>query len=150
MNKDKIKQEIEQHIVDLMIALQHDFGSAVDNELSPNQQLVLYLIGKRNLSRVKELAHHMNVSPSAVSQMMAKLEKMELVKRHVEKDNRRNTVVCLLPEGEKALKKMDARRHEVMDKYLSGLAENDLQAIHQAFSSLQRMIEDARKKGEAT
>ncbi|TVP83256.1 MAG: MarR family transcriptional regulator [Alkalicoccus sp.] len=150
MDNNQIKQEVEQHIVDFMITLQHEFGSTVDAGLSPNQQLVLYLIGTKKVCRVKELASCMNVSASAVSQMMAKLDQLKLVERCVDEENRRNTVLRLLPEGEKLLGKMEEQRHTIMDRYLSDLSEKDLKVVHDVFSNLQRQAEENSREGETT
>nr|TXF85870.1 MarR family transcriptional regulator [Alkalicoccus halolimnae] len=148
MEKQKIIDEIEQYMVDISLTLQYEFGSGYENELSSNQQLMMYLIGKKKVTRVKELAHYMNVSASAVSQMAAKMEQLHLLERSVDEENRRSTVLKLQAEGLEMLEHMEERRLTIMEKYLVKLPEEDLDAMRDAFSKLHKLIQDSQKKGD--
>ncbi len=66
---------------------------------------------------VSELARCQMVSPSAVSRMLQSLERRQLIKRHVNPDDRRNTYVNLTEQG-CALLAEEKRRSDQVTKYL--------------------------------
>lgn len=146
MEKKEIMKEIERHVVDISLILNHEFGTEYANKLSPNQQLFLFLIGERNLKHVKDLAYYMNVSPSAISQMTAKLEKMNMVERVIDKNNRRNTVLTLGPEGKKMLEYMNEKQSTIYNKYLSKMSKEELDQLRTAFKSFYTIIAEAHNE----
>ncbi|MCE7793535.1 MarR family transcriptional regulator [Salipaludibacillus sp. CUR1] len=148
MSIEKIVDEIEKHVVDISLKLNHEFGSELENKLSSNQQLMLFLVGRKDIKHVKDLAYFMNVSASAISQMAAKLEQMDLIIREVDKNNRRNTVLTLGPEGKLLLNQMEENRSAITNKYLSQLTESDLLSIRDVLNKLNHII-GKTQKGEA-
>jgi DNA-binding MarR family transcriptional regulator len=92
---------------------------------------------------VKDLAYHMNVSASAISQMVAKLEQLDIISREIDVSNRRSTILRLGSKGEEILKKMDENRSEIINKYLSHMDEKDLIEVMGAFRKLHQTIMDA-------
>lgn len=148
MDKKAYIDQIEQHIVDISLTMSHEFATSYENELSSNQQLLMYLIGKKQILRVKELAYYMNISASAVSQMIAKLEQLELVERTINEDNRRQTQLRVLERGESVLLEMEEKRHMIIGKYLTKLSEKDLISMRDAFSNLNTLMQDREKEGE--
>lgn len=149
MDKNKYIDEIEQHLLDITLTMTHEFTACYEQELSSNQQLLMYLIGKKKILRVKELAYYMNVSASAVSQMLAKLEQLEYVVRTIDEDNRRQTVLHLLERGETMLEELEQKRHIIIGKYLTKLSEKDLISMRDAFSNLNTIMQSSDdKEGE--
>ncbi|MBM7097641.1 MULTISPECIES: MarR family winged helix-turn-helix transcriptional regulator [Alteribacter] len=132
--------EIEQLVVDVMMMIQHEFGTEYDNRLSSNQQVLLYLIGRHEVKYVKDLSHHLNVSPSAVSQMLSKLEQMELVKRKPNEENRRTVPFELDDEGIVLLEHMERTRQTIMTKYLTKIPEDDLAHFRDVYKKLRDIM----------
>ncbi|SER93256.1 MarR family winged helix-turn-helix transcriptional regulator [Salipaludibacillus aurantiacus] len=145
MSIEKIVDEIEKHVIDISLKLNHEFGSELENKLSSNQQLMLFLVGRKDIKHVKDLAYFMNVSASAISQMAAKLEQMDLIIREVDKNNRRNTVLTLGPEGKSLLNQMEENRSAITNKYLSQLTETDLLNIRDVLNKLNHIIGKTQK-----
>lgn len=149
MDKNEIIKEIEEHVVDISLKLNHEFGTEYDDKLSSNQQLMLFLVGQREVKHVKDLAYYMNVSPSAISQMTAKLEKLNIVERVVDKTNRRSTLLTLGSEGKKMLEHMNEKRSTIYSKYLSKMQTEELDQLRTAFKNFCEIIHEENKdRGE--
>ncbi|WP_158282239.1 MarR family winged helix-turn-helix transcriptional regulator [Salipaludibacillus keqinensis] len=140
MDINKIICEIEERLVDISLTFNREFGTGYENSLSSNQQLMLFLVAKKNVKHVKDLAYHMNVSASAISQMVAKLEQMDIIYREIDESNRRSTVLKMGKTGLDLLKKIDENRSEITNKYLSKMNEQDLVEIRDAFKKLHQIV----------
>lgn len=148
MKKLNYIDQIDQYIIDISLTMSHEFSSFVEVDLSSNQQLMIYLIAKKQITRVKELANYMHVSPSAISQMAAKLEQLELLERTIDEENRRQTVLRLLPKGLSFVEEMEEKRHEIMRKYLTKLPEEELETMRNTFAHLSQLIFESQKEGD--
>ncbi|UCZ52058.1 MarR family transcriptional regulator [Bacillus shivajii] len=146
MDRERLNKEIEELVVDIAMMLNHEFSCEYDNKLSSNQQLLLFLIGKKEVKYVKEIAHHLNISASAVSQMVAKLESMKMVVRDIDVSNRRNTILKLGPEGTKLLDHMEKKRQTIFAKYLSKMQYEDLSNLQKAYKQFRDIIVEERDK----
>ncbi|WP_096189484.1 MarR family transcriptional regulator [Evansella halocellulosilytica] len=148
MNRSEMMKEIEELVVDISLMINHEFSTEYDNKLSSNQQLLLFLIGKKGVKYVKDLAYYLNVSASAVSQMVAKLEQMDMVARDIDPANRRNTILKLGPDGEHLLKLMVEKRELIFSKYLSKMKLEDLSNLQHSYKQFRDIILAERKKEE--
>ncbi|TMW71538.1 MarR family winged helix-turn-helix transcriptional regulator [Alteribacter natronophilus] len=140
---EKIEQtvlDIEKLVVEVFLMIQHEFGTEYDNRLSSNQQMILYLIGRQEVHYVKDLSYHMNVSASAVSQMLSKLEQMKLVKREPDESNRRTVPFVLDSEGLLLLEHMEQTRQMIMKKYLTKIPEDDLEHFRTVYEKLRNIM----------
>ncbi|NJP36797.1 MarR family winged helix-turn-helix transcriptional regulator [Alkalicoccus luteus] len=148
MGKEGLITDIEEYMLDITLLMQHKYGSQFDNELTPNQQLVLFLVAKRGVTRVKELAGFMNVSASAISQMIAKLEHGGYVTRSIDPENRRQTVLKLEDAGAELIGQLEQKRRLIMEELLLKLPEQDLQAMRAAFGSMHHLLLKSVNEGD--
>ncbi len=77
------------------------FNSLKDSELSLLQAYALTYLFFKGPIKISELCEHMNVSPGAASQMVDRLEKLEMVVRVADPKDRRVRKVAVLDKGEK-------------------------------------------------
>lgn len=145
MDINEVISDIEERLFDISLVFNREFGSEYVNSLSSNQQLMLFLVAKKDVKHVKDLAYHMNVSASAISQMVAKLEQLDILSREIDESNRRNTILRLGSRGIAILKIMDENRSKIINKYLSNMNENDLIQVMNAFKKLQEKIIETEK-----
>lgn len=145
MDINEVITDIEERLFDISLVFNREFGSEYVNSLSSNQQLMLFLVAKKDVKHVKDLAYHMNVSASAISQMVAKLEQLDILSREIDKSNRRNTILRLGSRGIAILKIMDENRSKIINKYLSDMNERDLIEVMNAFKKLQEKIIETEK-----
>ncbi|WP_252311227.1 MarR family transcriptional regulator [Sinobaca sp. H24] len=70
-------------------------------QLTTRQEaMMMRLVQDENVS-ISNLAYYLNISKSAVSQALNRLEKEELLIRLVNEENRREMIIKLGPQGEK-------------------------------------------------
>lgn len=77
------------------------FNSLKYSELSLLQAYALTYLYFKGSIKISELCEHMNVSPGAASQMVDRLEKLEMVSRVSDPEDRRVRKVTVLDKGEK-------------------------------------------------
>jgi DNA-binding MarR family transcriptional regulator len=77
------------------------FNSLKDSELSLLQAYALTYLFFKGPIKISELCEHMNVSAGAASQMVDRLEKLEMVARIADSEDRRVRKVTVLEKGEK-------------------------------------------------
>jgi DNA-binding MarR family transcriptional regulator len=77
------------------------FNYLKHSELSLLQAYALTYLFFKGPIKISELCEHMMVSPGAASQLVDRLEKLELVERIADPDDRRVRKVLVLEKGEK-------------------------------------------------
>ena len=78
--------------------------------------------GAANLTAARE---YLAVTKAAVSQMLASLEKRNLLVRKTDPANRRNIIVTLTPEGMERLRQKETQVEYRLSELLSELGESD-------------------------
>lgn len=86
------------------------------------------------------LANYLNVQPATLTNMIKKLEKQELVIRHVDPDDSHQRQLFLLPQGEVVAKQINAIFHE-----LNGIVDEVHLKDSEQLSKLLNLLES--KKG---
>ena len=81
-------------------SLTNFFNYLKNSELSLLQAYALTYIYFKGPIKISELCEHMVVSPGAASQMVDRLEKLEMVKRNADPKDRRVRKVTVLKKGE--------------------------------------------------
>lgn len=133
-------QVIEEYMMDILISLNQKFSSAYTNELSANQQLVLTLLDKNETLTIRKIAEKINVSTSAVSQMLSKMERMNFVKRVTSHHDRRLIHIHLTGKGKRVIHCMEKTRHEIITHYLSKMNLDDLRLLSEIIKNLRNLI----------
>lgn len=155
VERQKIIKELEDVVLDITLFLRHEIGNEVDCELgksvmnlSYNQQMILFLIEKKDIKHVKDLASYLSISPSAVSQIIAKFEQQDIVIREIQLSNRRTTLIKIGPKGRDILNEMDAIKSNVFVKYLSKMEEEDLLSFKKSFHKFLNIIVEHKEEHE--
>lgn len=143
--KESIIASIEQRVFDIMLDFNHEFGGEIDQTLTSNQQLLLYLVTEKEMKQVKHLAAAMNISASAVSQMISKLETQDIIIREIDPDNRRNTVLKSGEKGKEMMKEMEMKRTAIVAKYLKKLGADDLEKLDEIMTRLYEIIQEEKR-----
>lgn len=85
---------------------------------------------------MSNLSKELGISLSAVTQLANRLEKANLVERHVEPDDLRVKMMQLSPHGEKLMRARREQRIERLIKMLECMQAEDRSLITQAFQKL--------------
>lgn len=97
--------------------------------ITTQQAVVLDIVYLAKRITVGEIAINMNISSSAVSQLIAKLEKNKYIKREINLQNRREVFITLDENGLEYFLKQDYVEQQIADKIYSKLSSNELDEL---------------------
>ncbi len=131
--------------VDELITLLHQTLAAFRRQrrdagtgLGPSHHMLLWRLQPRvgtdspwphGPSRVSELAQALQLTPAAITQLVAELERRGYVQRARDRDDRRVVLVSLTPQGEEVLAGHRRRRRAEMQALVEALAPQDREAL---------------------
>lgn len=110
----------------------------LNSGITTQQAVVLDIVYLAKRITVGEIAIEMNISSSAVSQLIAKLEKNKYIKREINLQNRREVFITLAENGLEYFSKQDYVEQQVADKIYSKISSNEL-------NELERIVEKLRE-----
>ena len=110
----------------------------LNSGITTQQAVVLDIVYLAKRITVGEIAIEMNISSSAVSQLIAKLEKNKYIKREINLQNRREVFITLAENGLEYFSKQDYVEQQIADKIYSKLSSNEL-------NELERIVEKLRE-----
>ncbi|MBM7717312.1 DNA-binding MarR family transcriptional regulator [Bacillus thermophilus] len=96
---DKINQKFEQFKL-LILQETKEVVELEDFQLTPQQEIVMFYIIRNEPVIAKDIANHFDISKSAVSQVISKLEEMKMIVRQENAINRRETFIYLGKRGQ--------------------------------------------------
>lgn len=108
----------------------------LNSGITTQQAVVLDIVYLAQRITVGEIASEMGVSSSAVSQLLAKLEKNEYIKREINLQNRREVFITLAENGLEYFSKQDYVEQQVADKIYSKLSSNELDELERIVAKL--------------
>ena len=142
MNNENLPEEINKTLEELWLLLEIKERAFTNFQLNNQQYSLLTLIFRHPSSTPTELAEKMNITKSAISQQLVKLEVEGYIyrKQHVE-DKRAFSVEL----GEKGLlykNKMDKFMQQISEKYYANLSPEELTSLLSALQKLTKVIEE--------
>ncbi|KJB88118.1 MarR family transcriptional regulator [Paenibacillus sp. E194] len=102
------------------------------SSITTQQAVLLDIVYAANKITVGEIAIEMNISSSAVSQLIAKMEKNQFIHRAINPDNRREVFITLGTKGMEYFEKQEYVERSVADRLFSKLTDaerNELERI---------------------
>ncbi|NBJ69952.1 MULTISPECIES: MarR family transcriptional regulator [Clostridia] len=140
---DKINQKFEQFKL-LVLQEAKEVEKLESFHLTPQQEIIMFYIIRNEPVIAKDIANHLDISKSAVSQVISKLEEMRLIYRRENSKNRRETLIYLGERGkefQKVLKRID---HILVEKYYSKVTLTDLKNV---LATLNKIVGTTKNKG---
>lgn len=129
---DKIidKREIAKRFLKKVLNIEPNIAELKDLDITYNQKAVLLqlMLARENATQLcmSDLSQLIDITKSATSQAVAKLERMGMIKRSWAKGDRRRIVVNLTPKGLVALEKMHENIIEFIVEKLHKMEEEEL------------------------
>ncbi|MDF2606347.1 MAG: transcriptional regulator [Bacillales bacterium] len=117
--------------------IESDLPLKNDSQITRPQLFMLYYINKFGNCKLSQLADKLEVKPSAISVMIDRLEKAELVKRSYFLVDRRSVFVEITEKGKQLLRKEKALRNSIIESYLSKLDKEEARLLTEL---LEKMI----------
>lgn len=125
---DKINQRFEQFKL-LVIKETKEVEELENFHLTPQQEIIMFYIIRNERVIANDIANHFDISKSAVSQVISKLEEMKMIVRQENSLNRRETFISLGNRGQEfhqLLKKID---DILVEKYYSKVSLIELKNV---------------------
>lgn len=113
-----------------------DLLSQSELGVTRSQYYILYLLSKQGFFTVSDLAEKLEVKPSAVTVMIDRLCKINLVKRDRDDNDRRIVKIGITPEGNQFLERAKQKRNAVLKDHLSRLDDDELQSFVAIFEKI--------------
>lgn len=126
--------------------LLQEYRSLLDDEITTKQALLLELIHKHERITVREIADQMEVSSSAVSQIVGKLEKMGYVKREINLQNRREIIVQIGPQGVAYFAKQEKVERGIIERFYAKMEFEEVQQLRTLTLKLKGIVEQELNK----
>lgn len=133
-------QEINQMIDEMNLHLAAEYQDLMDNTVSSKQVLVLMMIHAEGVITTSKLATNLDITPSAVSQLLNRLEQNSYVKRTINQENRREILIELDYSGVDYFEKLSQIEQTTADKYYAKLGMKDVQELHRILLKLKNIV----------
>ncbi|OPA76800.1 MarR family transcriptional regulator [Paenibacillus selenitireducens] len=121
---------------EINIQIAKKYEGKLDNELTTKQVLLLELI-KAGVTSTKDLADKLNVSTSAVSQLLNKLEDKGYVERFINPKNRREIILNLADKANQYFKDLAFLKDEINREVYGRLSLEELKQLTKILEKLQ-------------
>ena len=121
---------------EINIQIAKKFEGKLDNELTTKQVLILELI-KSGVTSTKDLADKLNVSTSAVSQLLNKLEDKYYIERFINPNNRREIVLILADKANQYFNEIAFLKDEINRDIYGKLSLEELKQLTEILEKLQ-------------
>ena len=140
---DKINQKFEQFKL-LVLQETKEVEELENFHLTPQQEMIMFYIIRNEPVIANNIANHFDISKSAVSQVISKLEEMKMIYRQENSINRRETFIYLGDRGREfhqLLKKIDDM---LVEKYYSKVSLTELKNV---LDTLNKIVGTKKNKG---
>jgi DNA-binding MarR family transcriptional regulator len=129
---DKMAFEVHKKVFSKMM-------EGIELSLSQSHVFILKYIRINGSCTVTTLAHHLGITLSAVTSLVDKLCRMELVTRVRSEEDRRVVIIELEEEGERVLSQVNENRKKLFEKLLENLSEEEINTL---FNTIDKITED--------
>ena len=126
-------------------ALLHHYEEIIGHNLTPKQALVLEHVHRHSTLSVSELASKMNVTPGAISQLLAKLEQQQYIVRSINPKSRREIFVTLGENGTDLYQAYEKIDQKIVDKYYSKLSPEVIDQFEYAVNELHAIVRSEQR-----
>jgi MarR family transcriptional regulator, organic hydroperoxide resistance regulator len=136
----RIVKEMNEADYEMNILLVQEYQSLIDSDITTKQAILLELIQKHTKLTVREIADHMKVSSSAISQIVSKLEKAKYVKREINLNNRREILVTLDEAGVQYFENQSLMEQLIIERFYSRLDIEEVLKLKEIVLKLNRIV----------
>ncbi|WP_233589698.1 MULTISPECIES: MarR family transcriptional regulator [unclassified Exiguobacterium] len=136
MNDTRKQQVIEMYrqVDELDLLFTKYFTDLNEFELSYQQEQMLLLFKRKDTWTTTEIATKMNISKSAVSQVLKVLEQRQFVQKEKNPDNLRESFIRLGPVGLDYSRQVDRIEEQLAEEMFSVLEDDEMKMINRALA----------------
>ncbi|WP_019850325.1 MarR family winged helix-turn-helix transcriptional regulator [Desulfitobacterium sp. PCE1] len=140
--------EINEITYSMNARLMKEHQSLVNEDLSTKQIILMDLVKKESQLSISQLAESMNVTSSAVSQIVSKLEREKYLLRTINPNNRREIIVQLDERGCHYYAKEEEINKEIVNRFYSRMKMEDLIQLRDILVKLNHVVEEELSRQE--
>ncbi len=122
-----------------------DLDSLNQFHLTHRQKMILLLFLRNNQITLTEIAQFFEISKSAVSQSLNKLEQENLLIRTINPENRREVNLELGENGKRIQKDLQELEHKMLNNYLKKIPLDDLYQVVKVLRKLEAIVSQENK-----
>ncbi|MBC2727560.1 MarR family winged helix-turn-helix transcriptional regulator [Desulfosporosinus sp.] len=157
-NLQPIEAKIEENVIDHYITrleeacylaiskLSPEMSDYLDKGLTNDQFFVLRILSQRGSCTVSELAKEHRVNPAAITAMMDRLSKHDLILRERDTKDRRTVNIRLSDMGRQVFLQSESQRKQIFKQYFSQLEPEEMKALVVVTEKLAKIV--LSKEGE--
>jgi DNA-binding MarR family transcriptional regulator len=134
-------KEMNEANYEINTLLLQEYRSLLDDEITTKQAIILEWVHKRGKLTVSEIAELMQVSSSAVSQIIGKLEKGGYVKREINLQNRREIFVLSGERGDAYFAKHEQVERSIVERFYTKLDFEEAVLLKNVMLKLKGIVE---------
>ncbi|MBO1627076.1 MarR family transcriptional regulator [Bacillus cereus] len=120
--------------------LKDEFG------LTGQQESMIFYINLNKNTTANNIATTFNISKSAVSQVLSKLEKHNMISKQVNPNNKREYFLTLGPNGSNYIERLSQLDDLLIEKYFSKIDIEALQQMTDTLIKINKIILEEKKK----
>lgn len=140
------KDDLIQTVVESMVKAQRpSLSTWKEIGLSHAQISMLYLLHYHKGANVKQMAEHLGITKSAVSQVLDPLDDLGYITRQQDEKDRRIVRLYLTAQGAAQLKKLAKYKFAGLRSALEVLSESELKNLRNIYKKLAETIEKEKK-----
>ncbi len=113
----------------------------MDDEITTKQGVLLELVHKHESLNISEIAEAMEITSSAVSQIVSKLEKEGYIKREINPSNRREIFVEMDEKGIEHFKRCEEVERSIINRFYSKLDWDEIVVLRKLSLKFKKVIE---------
>lgn len=121
------------------------YNKFLDVNITSAQDLLLTIIDENKNLTIREIANLLEITPSAASQQVSKLEEMDYLKREINEKNRREILVSLASKGTEYINKQEKIDQIIAEKLYAKLGEEKLITFRDILFDLKKITIDEMK-----
>jgi DNA-binding MarR family transcriptional regulator len=136
------------HKLDVMEKTPHDFGSG--DLLNRSEIHMIMEIGRQSDVNVTDLAGHLKISKSAISQMIRKLSGKNLVEKYRDPDNDKEVFMRLTSRGRIAYlghEHHHAKMDDRLNQYAGSMSDDEFEAVKKFFLAMEKNMDSILANG---
>ncbi|WP_243577869.1 MarR family winged helix-turn-helix transcriptional regulator [Clostridium minihomine] len=123
--------------------------SLCNEDLSPKQMVLMDFVKKETQLSISQLAELMNVTSSAVSQIVTKLEKEKYLLRTINPNNRREIIVQLDQRGHNYYAKEEKINKEIIDRFYARMELDEIRQLRDILKKLMHAMDEDRDENKS-
>lgn len=129
------------HIV--LLRLNRRIRVSSHDEISPAQRLILATVYRYGPVSIGQIAEREHVKPPSASKNVAALERLGLVRRSPDPNDRRSSLISMTTHGRDLVDEIRAAALRFLADRLGELEPGDLEALEGSLAALERLVGSA-------